>query len=58
MILGYQLRLRRLNKPLWPAQTVSILYSGGDPMEFRDYHVKVQKACKGNCPAGTDICNN
>lgn len=43
-----------------PAQELfkSIMYSGGDPMEFRDYHVKVQKACKGNCPAGTDICNN
>lgn len=22
-------------------------YDGGDPMEFRDYLVKVQKACKG-----------
>lgn len=27
-----------------------IMYSGGDPMEFRDYHVKVQSACKGNWP--------
>lgn len=26
----------------------TIMYSGGDPMEFRDYLVKVQKACKGN----------
>ena len=24
-----------------------LLYDGGDPMEFRDYLVKVQKACKG-----------
>ena len=28
----------------------SIMYSGGDPMEFRDYLVKVQEACKGNRP--------
>lgn len=28
----------------------TIMYSGGDPMEFRDYHVKVQKACEGNWP--------
>ena len=28
----------------------SIMYSGGDPMEFHDYHVKVQEACKGNWP--------
>ena len=27
-----------------------IMYSGGDPMEFRDYHVKVQEACKGKWP--------
>ena len=26
----------------------NIMYSGGDPMEFRDYLVKVQEACKGN----------
>ena len=25
-------------------------YDGGDPMEFRDYLVKVQKACKGEWP--------
>ena len=25
-------------------------YNGGDPMEFRDYLVKVQKACKGEWP--------
>ena len=28
----------------------SILYSGGDPMEFRDYLVKVREACTGNWP--------
>ena len=28
----------------------SIMYSGGDPMEFREYLVKVQEACKGNWP--------
>ena len=28
----------------------NIMYSGGDPMEFRDYLVKVQEACKGNWP--------
>ena len=27
-----------------------LLYDGGDPMEFRDYLVKVQKACKGEWP--------
>ena len=27
-----------------------LMYSGGDPMEFRDYLVKVQKACKGEWP--------
>ena len=27
-----------------------LMYSGGDPMEFRDYHVKVQAACKGKWP--------
>ena len=26
------------------------MYSGGDPMEFHDYLVKVQEACKGNRP--------
>lgn len=25
-------------------------YDDGDPMEFRDYLVKVQKACKGEWP--------
>ena len=25
-------------------------YNGGDPMEFREYLVKVQKACKGEWP--------
>ena len=25
-------------------------YDGGDPMEFRDYLVKVRKACKGEWP--------
>ena len=25
-------------------------YNGEDPMEFRDYLVKVQKACKGEWP--------
>ncbi len=28
----------------------TIIYSGGDPMEFRDYHVKVQNACEGKWP--------
>ena len=28
----------------------TLLYDGGDPMEFRDYLVKVQKACKGEWP--------
>ena len=28
----------------------TVMYSGGDPMEFRDYLVKVQEACKGNWP--------
>ncbi len=27
-----------------------IMYSGGDPMEFHDYLVKVREACKGNWP--------
>ena len=27
-----------------------IMYSGGDPMEFRDYLVEVREACKGNWP--------
>ena len=27
-----------------------LLNNGGDPMEFRDYRVKVQKACKGERP--------
>lgn len=25
-------------------------YDGGDPMEFREYLIKVQKACKGEWP--------
>ena len=28
----------------------NLMYGGGDPMEFRDYLVKVQKACKGDWP--------
>lgn len=28
----------------------NIMYSGGDPMEFRDYLVRVRKACKGDWP--------
>ena len=28
----------------------TLMYSGGDPMEFRDYSVKVQAACKGKWP--------
>lgn len=28
----------------------NILYSGGDPMEFRDYQVKVRAAREGNWP--------
>ena len=28
----------------------AIMYSGGDPMEFRDHLVKVQEACKGMRP--------
>ena len=28
----------------------AVMYGGGDPMEFRDYLVKVQEACKGNRP--------
>ena len=28
----------------------NIMYGGGDPMEFRAYLVKVQKACKGGWP--------
>lgn len=28
----------------------AIMYSGGDPMEFRDYLVKVHDACNGNYP--------
>ena len=27
-----------------------LMYASGDPMEFRDYLVKVQKACKGEWP--------
>ena len=32
-----------------------LLYDGGDPMEFRDYLVKVQKACKANGHVGINI---
>ncbi len=28
----------------------NLTYDGGDPMDFRDYHVKVQKARKGDWP--------
>lgn len=28
----------------------ALMYGHGDPMEFRDYLVKVQKACKGKWP--------
>lgn len=28
----------------------NLMYDGGDPMEFRDYLVKIQKAMKGNWP--------
>ena len=28
----------------------TLMYSGGDPMEFRDCLVKVQEACKGKWP--------
>ena len=28
----------------------TLMYSGGDPMEFRDYLVKVREACKGKWP--------
>ncbi len=28
----------------------NIMYSGGDPMEFRDFISKVQMACKGEWP--------
>lgn len=27
-----------------------IIYSGGDPMEFHEHHVKVSDACKGKWP--------
>ena len=34
----------------------AIMYIGGDPMEFRDYLVKVQMACNGKYPCfGNDI---
>ena len=29
---------------------MNLQYDGGDPMEFRDYLAKIQKACKGNWP--------
>lgn len=28
----------------------ALMYSGGDPMEFHDFNVKVQQACEGNWP--------
>lgn len=28
----------------------NLIYNGGDPMEFRDYLVKVREACKGRYP--------
>ncbi len=28
----------------------NLMYSGGDPMELRDYLVKVREACKGRYP--------
>lgn len=33
-----------------PAYTLykNLMYNGGDPMEFRDYLVRVREACKGN----------
>lgn len=33
-----------------PAYTLykNLMYNGGDPMEFRDYLVKVREACEGN----------
>ena len=35
-----------------PAYTLykDLIYNGGDPMVFRDYLVKVQKACRGEYP--------
>ena len=35
-----------------PAYTLykDLIYNGGDPMGFRDYLVKVQKACRGEYP--------
>ena len=28
----------------------NLLYDGGDPMNFQDYHAKVREACKANRP--------
>ena len=28
----------------------TLMYSGGDPMDFHDYHVKVRDACEGKYP--------
>ena len=35
-----------------PAYTLyrTLVYDGGDPMDFREYLLKVQEACKGNWP--------
>ena len=32
-----------------------IQYDDGDPMEFRDYLVKVEKVCKGECHVCTNL---
>ena len=40
---------RYYNSPAYQLFT-EIQYDGGDPMEFRDYLVKVRKACKGEWP--------
>ena len=40
---------RYYNSPAYQLFT-EIQYDGGDPMEFRDYLIKVRKACKGEWP--------
>ena len=40
---------RYYNTPAYQLFT-ELPYDGGDPMEFRDYLVKVRKACKGEWP--------
>ena len=40
---------RYYNTPAYQLFT-ELQYDGGDPMEFRDYLVKVRKACKGEWP--------